>query len=392
MRICTIANGSCFMELGLDTDSKVNNYYGGNSTPTREVFNALSEIQGTLLAISYGKQLRTGSKNDHQLIEIPIIEGVGSIVRRLLLKITKNFLPVIQKLLSFNPDYVISIDAWTFRHLIPMLYCFISSNKLIFVFTAQYSGCIGNSVFRRILVKILIHSTKMNFVHTVGARSYAVLFQLRDAGVDDTKLRVMHPCFRGYATSPDREIEHEEHYRFSVLYIGRLVEEKSPLIFIEIALRLSKSIGSQNIKFAIIGDGPLKDEMRKRIADLNIQDSVNMLGYLNPKEIFSYLQKSDLLIIPSRCESFGKVAVEAMIAGTPVVASRVGGLTDIIVDGENGFLCDYGSVSDFVDQVTMLYENPSLQRKFAGSINKYREFWLKQESSFKRLVRDVSTE
>ena len=392
MRICTIANGNCFMELDLNHDLITNEYYGGISTPTREVFDALRESQDTLLAISYGKQFRIGTKNHHQLIEIPIITGVRSRVRQLFLKITRNFLPVIKKLFSFDPDYIISIDGWTFRHLIPMLFCILSTSKLILVFTAQYSGCVGSSLFRRILVKFLLLSTKLNIIHTVGVRSNSVLSQLHDAGVDETKLRVMSPFFKRDTFPSDREIEIAEHHRFSVLYIGRLVEEKCPLFFVEIAHKLSGVIGSQNIEFTMIGDGSLRDDIYTRLTDLGIEDSFNMLGYQSPKEVFLYLRNSDVLIIPSRCEAFGKVAVEAMIAGTPVIASRVGGLTDIIIDGENGFLCEFGHKSCFQKQITRLYENPDLLKKLTRFTQKHREFWFQQESSFEQLVKDICAE
>ena len=213
--------------------------------------------------------------------------------------------------------------------------------------------------------------------------------QLGATGLNPEKLRVLYPYFGSYKQWSSQEIGNGERDGTTVLFIGRLVEEKRPLFFVELANRLSRSGAHEAIRFRLIGEGPLGSAVRSRIAELRLTDAVSMSGYLNPREVFESLCAADLLVIPSRCESFGKVAVEAMIAGIPVVASRVGGLTDIIVDGDNGFLCEFGDIACFEKRILEILDAPEPAGGMREQIQRHRETWLSRESSFGKLIEEL---
>jgi L-malate glycosyltransferase len=93
------------------------------------------------------------------------------------------------------------------------------------------------------------------------------------------------------------------------------------------------------------------------VAFLGKQDSVAEL-----------LTCADLMLLPSRSESFGLVALEAMAAGVPVVATRVGGLPEVVVDGETGFLCEVGDVDGMAEAgVSVLTDNARWARMSAAA-------------------------
>src|SRR5581483_3195106 len=78
--------------------------------------------------------------------------------------------------------------------------------------------------------------------------------------------------------------------------------------------------------------------LRSVVAELGIERAVKFIGPKDQDQLPAYYSAADVCVVPSYAESFGMVAVEAMACGTPVVASRVGGLRSTVVDGENGFL------------------------------------------------------
>jgi len=90
-------------------------------------------------------------------------------------------------------------------------------------------------------------------------------------------------------------------------------------------------------RFVLIGDGPVKPDIVRRVAELNLSDDVVFAG--EQHDLVPWLSIADLFLLPSAQESFGLAALEAMACEVPVVASKVGGLPEIIEDGVTGFVC-----------------------------------------------------
>jgi glycosyltransferase involved in cell wall biosynthesis len=85
-------------------------------------------------------------------------------------------------------------------------------------------------------------------------------------------------------------------------------------------------------------------------------------GEINNSDVPDVLRRFDVFVIPSRSESFGVAAVEASSVGLPVIASNVGGLPEVVIDGETGLLFESENVNDLCDKLYYFYQNP----KFAG--------------------------
>ena len=119
-----------------------------------------------------------------------------------------------------------------------------------------------------------------------------------------------------------------------LLYVGRLDQAKGVDVLLDGWSRIPRNT-RQNAVLAILGDGPHRQRLERRIQDLSLRDSVVMAGMkMNTRD---YYWAADIFVLPSRTEGLSNSMIEAMACGLPVVASRVGGARDLIEERKNGF-------------------------------------------------------
>jgi glycosyltransferase involved in cell wall biosynthesis len=117
-----------------------------------------------------------------------------------------------------------------------------------------------------------------------------------------------------------------------LLYVGRLAPEKNLASLAEI---LESLPGAQ---LALVGDGPARPELERALAPFAAEGRVHFTGFLRGFELASAYASADVFVMPSRTETLGFVALEAMASGLPVVAAHAGGLPDLVRHEENGLL------------------------------------------------------
>jgi D-inositol-3-phosphate glycosyltransferase len=119
------------------------------------------------------------------------------------------------------------------------------------------------------------------------------------------------------------------------------------------------------------GDSSAKEgevaHLRSLASELGIAERVSFLGAVDHERLPLFYSAADVCVVPSFYESFGLVALEAMACGTPVVASRVGGLEVTVRDGETGYLIPWRCPEPFAERLELLLGNEELRRAFGES-------------------------
>ena len=160
-----------------------------------------------------------------------------------------------------------------------------------------------------------------------------------------------------------------------ILFVGRIdpIKGIDNLIRAMNILRKDDGTNGDSLRLLIIG-GTLSDEsneekselknLMKLTSELNLEDRVEFLGTKRQDLLPYYYSSAEVCVLPSRHESFGMVALEAMACGTPVVGSKVGGLSYIMGDEKAGFLVPEGDPEILAEKISWIVANPFIKEKF----------------------------
>ncbi len=139
-------------------------------------------------------------------------------------------------------------------------------------------------------------------------------------------------------------------------FVGRLDGQKAPELVVEAASRIIER--RRRIHVVVIGDGPLRSDLVALARRLRIADAFSWLGEAPARD---WLPAFDILAMPSRYEGFSYLLLEALDAGLPVVCTPVGGVSEAIEDGVNGFVVPHEDVEALANRLTELVDDPGLR-------------------------------
>lgn len=144
-----------------------------------------------------------------------------------------------------------------------------------------------------------------------------------------------------------------------ITHISNIRKVKRVDDVIEIFDRIQKELPA---KLVIVGDGPEKESLENLCKKKGIDEKVLFVG--NSHEVDKILCFSDLFILPSEHESFGLVALEAMVCGVPVISSNAGGLPEVNIHGESGYLSNVGNVDEMAKNALKILVNSDTHQLF----------------------------
>lgn len=225
----------------------------------------------------------------------------------------------------------------------------------------------------------LIHTWGRDVLDFPKRRAYRALvrFNLRRADVITCTSQVMARVTRQLApaATPIRIIPFGvdlEHYRprpkpkppTAPLVIG-VAKSLERIYGIEYLLRAFAELCVRNddLQLLIVGDGTQRTALESLAQELNIAKFTRFVGHAPHDQVVHYLHEMDIFVVPSLLESFGVAAVEAAATELPVVASDVGGLPEVVADGETGFLVPPADVGALSERLTQLVADPALRSR-----------------------------
>ncbi len=181
---------------------------------------------------------------------------------------------------------------------------------------------------------------------------------------------------------------------FIILFVGRFLEGKGIKYLLE-AMKIVVS-NSQDVRMLLAGSGPLEDEIIAKVKELNLESYIQFMGWANKEKLAEFYALADLVVVPSivtasGAEGMPTVIVEAMAAGKPVIASDVGGIKDVVVDGFNGFLVKQKRSKEIAEKIIGFMSKSSLYERLSqnAALSSKNYDWKVVGSKHAELIRGV---
>ena len=149
--------------------------------------------------------------------------------------------------------------------------------------------------------------------------------------------------------------------RVEIVSVGRLAEPKDFSSLVSAVAQLSPG----TTRLRVFGDGPLRPALERQIVDLGLSEAVELAGEVS--DVPDRLRRADVFALSSRSEGMPMSVLEAMAAGLPVVASEVGGVPEVVVDGETGFLTRSGRTDDLAEALGRLVADARLRERLGDA-------------------------
>jgi glycosyltransferase involved in cell wall biosynthesis len=257
---------------------------------------------------------------------------------------------------AFRPDVVhvhhASVLAWAAQRRcsergVPYLVTAHGTDLLTAGADARFVAPTVAALSKAELVTVVSDHTRRRLLEVLGPTIPDGRIAVIPGGVDLGRFSVTGPVHLATARlrRPDARV---------VLFCGRL----SPLKGCE---QLVDAAGELDAEVVVLGDGPERVALARRAAG---NRRVHFVGYVREPLLQQFYRRADVQVVPSVAdEAFGLVCVEAMASGTPVVATAVGGIPEIVVDGECGLLVEPGSAAAIAGAVNHLLDRPALRRR-----------------------------
>ena len=331
-----------------------------------------------VLVISCGRRYEIFQDKTKTLAVLPTYVKGGFFSR--LFGLVFSQILIFRLLIRFKPDFVGCIDCGT-NFVTPFIYSFFYKAKFLPIIPGQIGGSHFGGKFLSRLFFALLRSSRTN---RVLVRAEFLRKQLVKEGVQESIISTYFPVYDKSFFKIEDVGPVMESSIFRIIFVGRLAKVKGIFDLLEICKQVTKHI--KDVQFIVIGTGPQLSKIKHALEQEQLKKSMLLLGYQRHEKIYSYMKKSDALIIPSYAEGICKVAWEGILSEIPIIASKVGGLRDLITDGETGYLCAPGETREFAQKILEIYRDRALLKQIKSNLKILKQELLKPKPSLEDRV------
>jgi glycosyltransferase involved in cell wall biosynthesis len=255
-----------------------------------------------------------------------------------------------------------NVDMWIFfmggeREILPILTAKLLKKPTLLILTGSIVNFAKYSHDPFLIPTKILNRITCNLVNGILLYSYRLI---PETGLEKHKEKIfivqrhfvdfnLFKCFENFDDRTD-----------TIGYIGRLSEEKGVQHFVQ---ALPTILNAQKDSYVFIGgDGPLKEDIKILLTAEKISNHVDLRGWISHDDLPKYLNQLRLLVLPSYTEGLPNIMLEAMACGTPVLATPVGAIPDVIREGETGFIMEDNSPECIAENVIRALNSPDLAR------------------------------
>lgn len=210
--------------------------------------------------------------------------------------------------------------------------------------------------FPRLYQEFLRHLSNWVLRHSDVVRAISSFTTDKVCRIVPEKPIIVFPTYTDielFLEEPDESVNPGE---AMVLFVGALVYLKGVHRLLEAMAEVRRQQPQAHL--VIIGQGDYRDQLERQVGSLGLTGAVEFVAPMSQVALRDYMRRCRLLVLPSLSEGLGRVLIEAMACGRPVIGTRVGGIPDLIQDGVNGYLVPPGEVAPLADRIVYLLAHP----------------------------------
>ncbi|MCK5505699.1 MAG: glycosyltransferase, partial [Thermodesulfovibrionia bacterium] len=259
-------------------------------------------------------------------------------------------------------------------------------------FNAMKLRCVKGSFFRSALlsVEMYLHHKILDIYKNVDIFIAPSMFLKRkheEMGFNKKIVHLPYPldCEKFAEIVSDVEPDNDKN-KITFVYFGRLFPDKGLFTLVEALRILSEHNIDNRLEVKIIGDGPIGEELREMVGKENLT-CVRFTGFLKGRELYSELKRSDVVIIPSEWyENYPVSVMEAFALGKPVIGARIGGIPEMVRDGETGLTFESGNSVDLSEKIKYMVDNLHRAKEMGEAARVFIDGKVNPERHYKQLM------